>query len=102
MACSGAVPTWFSPLHGLVARASRLRKQQVRLAAESLVIHLSNHEGDAAESAVAHLSEELRWSPDFAQQAVRAAQRDGLVERENGHLALTSRGKSIARGLQAG
>jgi manganese/zinc/iron transport system permease protein len=91
----------FSPLHGLVARSRRLREQQVRLAAESLVIHLANHEGDEAESAVAHLSEELRWAPDFAQLAVRTAQRDGLVEREDGHLALTTRGRSVARVLEA-
>jgi manganese/zinc/iron transport system permease protein len=91
----------FSPLHGLVARRRRLHQQQVRLATESLVIHLSNHEGDRSESSVAHLSEELRWPPDFAQLAVRTAQRDGLVERQNGQLTLTSQGRSIARGLRA-
>jgi manganese/zinc/iron transport system permease protein len=90
----------FSPLHGLVARARRLRQQQIRLAAESLVIHLANHEGDAAESAVDHLGDELRWRPEFAQATMRAAMRDGLVERENGHLALTDRGRSFAQSLQ--
>lgn len=91
----------FSPLHGLVARGGGLRREQLRLAAESLVIHLANHEGDAAESAVGHLGDELRWRPDFAQATMRAAIRDGLVERENGHLALTDRGRAAARSLQA-
>jgi manganese/zinc/iron transport system permease protein len=90
----------FSPLHGLVARAWRLRRLRVRLATESLVIHLLNHRGDATESAVAHLSDELRWSPAFAQLTLRRAARDGLVARTNGHLALTPRGRDVARALQ--
>ncbi|MBM4418346.1 MAG: metal ABC transporter permease [Chloroflexi bacterium] len=91
----------FSPLHGLVARARRLRRQQLRLAAESLVIHLANHEGDEAESAVAHLSEELRWSADFAQRAVRTAERQGLIERQGSHLILTASGRSAVRTLRS-
>jgi manganese/zinc/iron transport system permease protein len=91
----------FSPLHGLVARAWRLRRLQLRLAVESLVIHLLNHQGDETESAVEHLSGELRWPPAFAQLAVRSAARDGLIARTDGHLALTPRGRDVARSLRA-
>jgi manganese/zinc/iron transport system permease protein len=92
----------FSPLHGLVARAWRLRRLRLRLAIESLVIHLHNHPGDATESAVEHLSGELRWTPAFAQLAVHNAAREGLLARNDGQLALTPRGRDVARSLQVG
>jgi len=92
----------FSPLHGLVARARRLRRQQLELAVESLIIHLFHHEGNpdqAAESAIAHLGEEMRWRPELADAAVRAGVERGLIERASDRLALTARGRSVASSL---
>ena len=100
-----ALALLFSPSHGLVARARRLRRQQVQLAVESLIVHLFHHEetpAQATESAISHLGDELRWPPEFAQLAVRRASDDGLVERQNGHLLLTTRGRREAQALFAG
>ncbi|MDW8328149.1 MAG: hypothetical protein RMK99_16420 [Anaerolineales bacterium] len=94
----------FSPTHGALARALRLRRQRAQFAGETLVMHLATHEHTAeahAESAVAHLSEELRWTPAFAQQTVERAVRSGLVTHTDGHLTLTEAGRDLAQsGLQ--
>ena len=89
-----------APERGLVALARRRARQRWTFAQTMLAIHLLNHEGspDAArENRVAHLSEHLRWQPDFARRVVRMAERRGLVERENGHLLLTEAGRGVAR-----
>jgi manganese/zinc/iron transport system permease protein len=94
----------FSPAHGALARALRLRRQRAQFASETLVMHLATHENTAnehAESAVAHLSVELRWTPAFAQQTIERAVRSGLVTRSDDHLSLTESGRDLAEsGLQ--
>jgi manganese/zinc/iron transport system permease protein len=70
-----------------------------------LAIHLFNHEGSAEaaqENRMAHLSEHLRWQPEFARRVVRLAERQGLVERENGFLLLTETGRDVARAQMMG
>ena len=99
-----ALALLFSPQHGLVARVRRVAEQRSRFAAEMLVVHLFNHEGTAhqdSESSVAHLNEELRWPAAFAQQVLRRATRDGLVERTDGHLVLTPSGRDTAQRVVA-
>jgi Mn-dependent DtxR family transcriptional regulator len=62
--------------------------------------HLLNHEGTQAavsESRPAHLSQHLRWSPDWAQQVVQQAQRDGVVVLEDEQLLLTPQGRARAK-----
>lgn len=89
----------FSPTHGLLARALRLRQQRARFASETLVMHLATHEHTAVEqteSAVAHLSEELRWTTAFAQRTVERAVRSGLVTRSDDQLSLTEAGRIMA------
>jgi manganese/zinc/iron transport system permease protein len=89
----------FSPLHGLVAKSRRLDKQRVKLGLETLVVHLLNHEGDAAEAheaEMAHLSSELRWTPDFAQRIVATGKRNQLVMQQDGSLRLTDEGRRLA------
>ncbi|MFC1463423.1 MAG: metal ABC transporter permease [Candidatus Brachytrichaceae bacterium NZ_4S206] len=89
----------FSPSHGLVARAIRLRRQRLQVALENLVVHLANHEHQAYEeheAEVAHLSGELRWSPRFARRIIALARRAHLVQQTNGHLALTEAGRVLA------
>jgi manganese/zinc/iron transport system permease protein len=89
----------FSPLHGLVAKARRLRRQRVQVAMENLVVHLSNHEGELGEeheAEVAHLSTELRWTPVFAQNIIGAAKRRQLITQIDGRLQLTGEGRRLA------
>ena len=94
----------FSPSHGLLARAWRAGRNRARFAAEMLVVHLANHEGtpdQAAESSVAHLGQELRWSPAMTGDIVAGAVRRGWVVRANGHLALTDPGRTVADRVMA-
>jgi manganese/zinc/iron transport system permease protein len=91
----------FAPERGLVALARRRARQRWEFAQTMLAIHLMNHEESpqaAEESREAHLGEHLRWHPDFAEGVVRRAEGSGLVTRvEGGRLALTERGRSMAR-----
>jgi manganese/zinc/iron transport system permease protein len=89
----------FSPLHGLVAKARRLQRLRLEFGAQTLVVHLHTHAGtaqDKEESAVAHLGEGLRWTPEFATSIVRWADRAGLVVQGDGHLRLTPQGEAAA------
>jgi len=90
---------FFSPQQGLAVKAWRLRRQRVEFAAETLVVHLLNHERDAdqaAEAAVAHLGVELRWSPGFSQRVMAHSVNAGLVRRNDGSLELTEAGRAAA------
>ncbi|MBM3449611.1 MAG: metal ABC transporter permease [Armatimonadetes bacterium] len=101
-----ALAVLFSPSHGVVARAVRLRRQRMAYAAETLAVHLLGHEGTAqaeTESAIAHLGEGLRWSPALAQRVQRWAIRAGFVEQSRERLVLTERGRDVAlRALERG
>ena len=95
----------FSPLHGLIARGRRLAQQRAHFNAETLIVHLHTHEAtlsEAAESAVAHLNDELRWNPQTAQRAIGWATQRGWVQRTNGRLALTGQGRQLAERLGIG
>jgi manganese/zinc/iron transport system permease protein len=89
----------FSPLHGVIARVRRQQYQRVEFATETLAVHLYQHEAEAGEeheSEVAHLNKELRWTGDFVSKVVRRAIDRHLVQRTNGHLALTNTGRQLA------
>ncbi|HYN87081.1 MAG TPA: metal ABC transporter permease [Ardenticatenaceae bacterium] len=89
-----------APERGLIAIARRRASQRWTFAETMLAIHLFNHEGspDAAEeSRVEHLGEHLRWEPAFAARVIELADRHGTVLRHNGNLALTDRGRELAR-----
>lgn len=88
------------PRRGVIAVARRRHRQKLEFAQTMLVIHLLNHEGlpeAEQESQVSHLQEHLRWEPPFAAQIVRYALENRCVSQENGQLALTERGRGIAR-----
>jgi manganese/zinc/iron transport system permease protein len=90
----------FSPSQGAVARARRLQRQRLQLAVQTLLVHLMNHErtsAEIAESAVGHLSGELRWTPAYAREVVARALRSGLIERQDDRLFLTGAGRQLAR-----
>jgi len=89
-----------APEYGIVARALRLQMQRVQFASKTLVMHLHTHEHTLAahaESAVAHLSDELSWSPQFAQSVIANALAERLIEQGNGHLHLTETGRQLAQ-----
>jgi manganese/zinc/iron transport system permease protein len=95
-----ALAACFSPSHGVIVRVRRLHRQRLEFATQTLVVHLATHAAtaDAAEeSAVAHLSEGLQWTAQFAHRVVRWADRAGLIRQSNGHLSLTERGAERAR-----
>jgi manganese/zinc/iron transport system permease protein len=94
----------FAPAHGLVPGALRRRRQRLRFAVDTLVVHLAAHAGtpeEATETAVVHLSDALRWPPGQAARVVAAATGAGLVRRDDGHLSLTRSGAERAAALAA-
>jgi manganese/zinc/iron transport system permease protein len=89
-----------APEHGLVAMGLRRVRQRWEFAQTMLVIHLLNHEGlpeAEQESRIDQLHDHLRWKPAFTARVVRRAERQGVVSRQNGHLALTAYGRQLAR-----
>jgi manganese/zinc/iron transport system permease protein len=89
-----------APERGLLAVALRRMRQRRELAELMLAVHLLNHEQTPAaeeESRTAHLGKHLRWAPSLAVQVVRRAERHGLVTQQGEWLALTERGRLLAR-----
>ena len=94
----------FAPARGLVAVARRRARQRWEFPQTMLAIHLLNHEGRPEapeESRVEHLDEHLRWDASFAAEIVGRAERRGILVRHDGTLALTERGRALARGALA-
>ena len=90
----------FAPGRGVVAIVQRRRQQKWTFAKTALTIHLLNHEGTPEaeeENRFDHLRRHLRWEMEFANQVVLRAQRQRLIDRENGHLVLTPEGRDRAR-----
>ncbi len=90
----------FSPTQGLVAKARRTGQQRTQFAADTLLVHLMQHENTAiaaTESQVAHLSSELRWAAPFAETVIGLALRNHLVELQSDRLALTVNGRGRAQ-----
>ncbi len=89
-----------APQRGLLVRLWRHRRQRWEFALRLLVMHLLTHEGTVAErdeAALAALPQHLRWEPAFAREVARRAEQAGLVERRNGLLRLTARGRALAQ-----
>ena len=89
-----------APQRGLLAIARRRNRQKWDFAQTMLVIHLLNHEGspvEAEENSLDHLSDHIRWQPEFAARVVRYAQRHDLIRVENRHMRLTGEGRMLAQ-----
>lgn len=89
-----------APHRGLFAIAFRRRQQRWEFAGTMLAIHLLNHEGLPSaeqENRVDHLLEHLNWDHEFAERAVRHAERHNTVVRQDSYLYLTERGRQRAR-----
>jgi len=90
----------FAPDRGIIARARRQARQRWQFAAEALTVHLLNHEGEAdemEESALGHMRAHMRWDEERTRRVVRWAVNHDMVQRTNGHLALTEHGREVAR-----
>ncbi|MBI5575916.1 MAG: metal ABC transporter permease [Deltaproteobacteria bacterium] len=95
----------FAPGRGIVALVTRRRRQRLEFAQTMLTVHLYNHEGlpeAMRENTVSHLHERLKWESSFAERAVAAAERRGLVTRIRGYLFLTEDGRGAARKAMVG
>jgi manganese/zinc/iron transport system permease protein len=94
-----------APERGLLAVARRRRRQRWEFAQALLAVHLLHHEGlpeADEESRVEHLHRHLRWDPAFAARVVGQAERNGLIARADGSMALTDSGRRLARQMMAG
>lgn len=94
-----------APEHGLVALARRRARQRWEFAMTMLAIHLFNHEGlpeASQENREEHLSQEVRWAPDFAARVVSRTVEQGWVQRQEGSLNLTELGRQRAKQAIAG
>ncbi len=90
----------FSPGRGLVAMSLRRVRQRLEFAQTMLVVHLYHHEGlpeEEKENSVEHLHEHLRWRRSFSERVVWFARERELVERQNGFIILTERGRAAAQ-----
>jgi manganese/zinc/iron transport system permease protein len=95
----------FAPGRGLIALVARRRRQRREFAQTMLTVHLYNHEGlpeASRENTVAHLHERLKWQLTFAERAIEAAERRGLVTRWRGFLHLTDKGRRTAKEAMVG
>ena len=89
-----------APERGLMALARRRAHQRWEFAQTMLAIHLFQHEGlpeAAQENRTEHLGDHLRWDPSFAERIVRYAERHEMIRQQEGYLALTERGRHLAR-----
>ena len=90
-----------APERGLVAQARRRREQRTEFALTMLTMHIAHHTATQEaeqENQVTRLDEHLKWSPQFANEIVRIAERDGLIREHDGLLTLTESG--LKRSLQ--
>jgi manganese/zinc/iron transport system permease protein len=90
----------FAPERGMVAKAARQRRQKWEFAQTALAIHLLHHENTAdmaTECRVDHLHYHMHWEPNFSVDVVRKARHRGLIERQEGDLFLTEKGRLRAR-----
>ena len=90
-----------APERGLVAQARRRREQRTEFALTMLTMHIAHHTATheaEQENQVTRLDEHLKWSPQFANEIVRIAERDGLIREHDGLLTLTESG--LKRSLQ--
>jgi manganese/zinc/iron transport system permease protein len=85
----------FAPERGLIAQVRRRQKQRTEFALTMLTMHIAHHTATQEaeqENQVTRLDEHLKWSPQFAMEIVRLAEREGLIRQRNGLLTLTENG----------
>ena len=88
-----------APERGLLAAARRRRGNRRRFAFAMLALHVAQHEAlgeEADENRLDTLHSHLGWRPDRVTRVVGDAERDGLVVRRGGIVALTDLGRKVA------
>jgi manganese/zinc/iron transport system permease protein len=89
-----------APERGLIAQARRRRAQRIEFALTMLTMHISQHTARheaEQENQVKGLHEHLKWSPQFAEEVVDIAERNGLIRQQNGLVMLTASGLKRAQ-----
>jgi manganese/zinc/iron transport system permease protein len=84
-----------APERGLIAQVRRRRGQRIEFALTMLTMHIAHHTATheaEQENQVTRLDEHLKWSPEFAMEIVRIAERNGLLREQGGLLTLTEHG----------
>ena len=84
-----------APERGLIAQVRRRRGQRIEFALTMLTMHIAHHTATheaERENQVTRLDEHLKWSPEFAMEIVRIAERNGLLREQGGLLTLTEHG----------
>ena len=84
-----------APERGLLAQARCRRTQRTEFALTMLTMHIAHHTAThevEQENQVMRLNEHLKWSPQFVSEIVGLAERQGLVQQEQGLLLLTESG----------
>lgn len=90
----------FGPRHGLIARAAMRRGRAEANECRTLAVHLYNHEGEprqGEENVARALREHLMWDDAQAHRVLVRALDQRLVERDGALLALTEKGRALAR-----
>jgi manganese/zinc/iron transport system permease protein len=90
----------FAPERGVLARIRRRLRQRWEFAQMALVVHLYHHDGlpeAAQECRIDHLSFHLRWEERFADQVIRKGLQNRVILRRKESLALTDRGRELAK-----
>ena len=90
----------FAPERGMIALARRRDRQKWEFAQRMLVIHLFNHEDSPEaerESRVEHMHQHMRWEPSFSARVIERSVQADWIFRQNGHVALTEKGREAAR-----
>jgi len=88
-----------APQRGLVSAIRRQKRQRWEFAMTMLAGHLLNHEQSpeaAYEAGLAHMSEHLHWSADFANQVIQRSRQAGIVQFNGNRLELTEAGRRRA------
>ncbi|MCD7058774.1 metal ABC transporter permease [Pelagibacterium xiamenense] len=90
----------FGPRYGLIAQVLRRRNQAYVNECRTLAVHLYNHEGGpeaGEENVAAALREHLLWGEAKARNVLLRSYDQKLIERQGELLALTPRGRALAR-----
>ena len=102
--CGGLLLLAFllGPRYGVIARLLRFQRQRTQAHVLMLLVHLYNHEHEAAaeeESGPPALQQHLRWSARRSRAVIALAQQRGLVtlSADGRRLHLTGRGRETAQ-----
>ena len=84
-----------APERGLIAQARRRHGQRIEFALTMLTMHIAHHTATneaEQENQVTRLNEHLKWSSQFAREIVGIAERNDLIQQQDGLLTLTESG----------